>query len=236
MTRQAAPRLRRFAAATALLTAAVATATVTATALPAQAASNIGGSITRSEVLVRGNDWVSRNVPYNQGSYEWDLDHDKTYRQDCSGFVSMAWHLSGSLNTDGLDSRSVTTRIAKGDLQPGDALDNDPHDGSTFQGAHVILFDHWIDRSTGEFAYMAEAGTRYGTVTGRDHLDGGTDGNIAGHPAGGYFALRYNKIVGDSTPVGVGQVGGASVYNPDTRTAEVFTLGRDGAMGHSYST
>ncbi|KOU29471.1 hypothetical protein ADK51_10230, partial [Streptomyces sp. WM6368] len=39
-----------------------------------------------------------------------------------------------------------------------------------------------------------------------------------------------------STPVAAGQVGGVSVYNPDTRTAEVFTLGRDGAMGHSYST
>ncbi|MEV6553909.1 hypothetical protein AB0M57_35220 [Streptomyces sp. NPDC051597] len=60
------------------------------------------------------------------------------------------------------------------------------------------------------------------------------------------FGERYQpqapdaqKIVSElvaSTPMMVRQVGGASVYNPDTRTAEVFTLGLDGAMGHSYST
>ncbi|MHC3533527.1 FG-GAP-like repeat-containing protein [Streptomyces sp. DT7] len=168
--------------------------------IPAQAASSIGGSISRSEVMIRGNDWVSRHVPYNQGSYASDMDRDKTYRQDCSGFVSMAWHLNTSENTDSLDRRALTSRIALGDLQAGDALDNDTNNGSTFDGAHVILFDHWINRSSGEFAYLAEAGTRYGTVTGSDYLDGGSDGNIAGHPAGGYFALRYNKITGTAHP------------------------------------
>ncbi|MFD6184991.1 peptidase M23, partial [Streptomyces goshikiensis] len=49
-------------------------------------------------------------------------------------------------------------------------------------------------------------------------------------------AQKIVNALAASDSVTAGQVGGASVYNPDTRTAEVFTLGRDGAMGHSYST
>ncbi len=41
--------------------------------------------IARSTIVARGQDWVDKHVPYNQGG-----SHDG-YRTDCSGFVSMCW-------------------------------------------------------------------------------------------------------------------------------------------------
>jgi hypothetical protein len=43
--------------------------------------------VARSTMISRGQNWVDKHVPYNQGgSYEG-------YRTDCSGFVSMCWQL-----------------------------------------------------------------------------------------------------------------------------------------------
>ncbi|OKI25055.1 C40 family peptidase [Streptomyces sp. CB03911] len=163
------------------------------TAGSAQAASSVGGQISRSEVLARANDWYTRNVQYSQSASATDVG-GRYYRTDCSGFVSMAWHLSDSPNTDGLDVRSLTTRVALTDLQPGDALDNDPHDGYSPDSAHIVLFDHWIDKASGYFAFIAEANTVNDMVKSTAHIN---SGNIGGHPASGYFGLRYNNIVGD---------------------------------------
>ncbi|RSS89941.1 peptidoglycan-binding protein [Streptomyces sp. WAC02707] len=64
------------------------------------------------------------------------------YRQDCSGYVSMAWKLptnewTGSLGT-------FADRITKEELQPGDILlfhnAADPQKGS-----HVVIFGGWTD-------------------------------------------------------------------------------------------
>ncbi|MFC9330393.1 hypothetical protein [Kitasatospora sp. NPDC057015] len=152
----------------------------------AHAASSVDGPISRDEVLNRANDWYNRHIPYNQSAWTTDLG-GKNYRQDCSGFISMAWHLSNSENTDSLDVRSLTTRVALADLQPGDALDNDPHDNIIPRTGHVILFDHWIDKSSGQFAYISEANSD-------DNMTKGS-GTISGYSSSGYFGLRYNNIV-----------------------------------------
>ena len=77
------------------------------TAPPAQAASSVGGSISREEVLERAQYWVDRNVIYSQNRTFPDAQ-GKRYRTDCSDLVSLAWHMStagtyldGGLNTDG---------------------------------------------------------------------------------------------------------------------------------------
>ena len=41
--------------------------------------------ISRQTIIARGQDWVDKHVPYDQGK-----THDG-YRTDCSGFVSMSW-------------------------------------------------------------------------------------------------------------------------------------------------
>lgn len=53
----------------------------------------VGGSstgISRDEVISRAQDWVNRRIPYSQTQYT------DGYRQDCSGYVSMAWKSSTS--------------------------------------------------------------------------------------------------------------------------------------------
>ncbi|MFG2571149.1 peptidoglycan-binding protein [Streptomyces sp. NPDC048481] len=92
---------------------------------------------TRADIVRRAKLWVSAQVPYSMGAYWYD-----GYRQDCSGFVSMAWNLPGNEWTGSLNQ--FGTRITKEELQPGDILlfhnASDPEKGS-----HVVLFGGWTD-------------------------------------------------------------------------------------------
>ncbi|MGI5375705.1 peptidoglycan-binding protein [Streptomyces sp. CA-251387] len=94
---------------------------------------------TRAEIIRRAKKWVAEKVPYSMYRYWSD-----GYRQDCSGFVSMAWSLPGNEWTGSLDQYGV--RIAKEDLQPGDILlfhnPADPENGS-----HVVIFGGWTDHT-----------------------------------------------------------------------------------------
>ncbi|SEQ33155.1 Cell wall-associated hydrolase, NlpC family [Streptomyces sp. yr375] len=92
---------------------------------------------TRADIIRRAKEWVSAQVPYSMSTYWYD-----GYRQDCSGFVSMAWNLprnewTGSLNQYG-------TRISSEELQPGDILlFHNPTDPE--KGSHVVVFGGWTD-------------------------------------------------------------------------------------------
>ncbi|MCP9987944.1 peptidoglycan-binding protein [Streptomyces sudanensis] len=107
------------------------------TALPA---------ITRAAIIERAERWVAQKVPYAMDRYWTD-----GYRQDCSGYVSMAWNLptnewTGSLHRYG-------TRIAWADLQPGDIL-LFHNSAAPAQGSHVTIFGGWTDhRRTHYLAY-----------------------------------------------------------------------------------
>ncbi|WP_405817059.1 peptidoglycan-binding protein [Streptomyces sp. NBC_01390] len=92
---------------------------------------------TRSEIINRARTWVAARVPYSMSTYWGD-----GYRQDCSGFVSMAWNLAGNEWTGSLDRYGV--RIPKEDLQPGDILlFHNPSDPE--KGSHVVIFGGWTD-------------------------------------------------------------------------------------------
>jgi len=164
---------------------------LTGLVLPQQAtaASTQGGDISRTEVISRAKNWYDRNVQYSQTSYAYDVDGDHTYRQDCSGFVSMAWHLTSSRTTATLDDSAVSTTLSdKRDLLPGDAL-NDASDG------HVVLFVKWIDKTAGTFKFYQEANPDIDMAYGTADID---SGNIAGLPYYNYKALRYNNITADA--------------------------------------
>ncbi|MER5495429.1 VCBS repeat-containing protein [Streptomyces sp. NPDC002490] len=106
-----------------------AAAAVTATA------SSVGGAISRTEILQRAQYWVDQRVPYSQTAYHRD-PQGRTYRTDCSGLVSMAWHLPTSAVTSTLPNYS--SKLAGLDnLQPGDALND--------VSSHVMLFVGWTD-------------------------------------------------------------------------------------------
>jgi hypothetical protein len=98
-----------------------------------------GPPVSAKTMLSRGAVWVSAKVPYNQGAYY--ADTDGTYREDCSGFVSMAWDLDYSLSTTDLASPTVSTKVVKGfkAIEPGDIILR------TGKGHHVFLFVKWAD-------------------------------------------------------------------------------------------
>ena len=101
---------------------------------------------TRAEIINRAKEWVAAKVPYSMYRYWTD-----GYRQDCSGFVSMAWGLPGNEWTGSLDQYGV--RITKEELQPGDMLlFHNPAD----RGASVVNLGV-IARFTQAFAAVAHA-------------------------------------------------------------------------------
>ncbi|MFE7269869.1 peptidoglycan-binding protein [Streptomyces sp. NPDC057623] len=94
---------------------------------------------TRAQIIKRAKKWVSAKVPYSMSKYWSD-----GYRQDCSGFVSMAWKLPGNEWTGSLGQYGV--RIAKKDLQPGDILlFHNP--ANPEKGSHVVIFGGWTDHT-----------------------------------------------------------------------------------------
>jgi hypothetical protein len=165
-----------------LVGAAIASASLLA-AVPAHAAT-MGGSISRDEVIQRAQSWVTEGVPYNQGAYY--SDSNGSYREDCSGYVSMAWDLSSSMVTQTLPS--VSTQIDSSQLQPGDALD--------YTAEHVILFGGWVDQSAGTFTYYAENNPSQLTNSYQGNLDASS---LDGWPTSDYTPLRYDNITGTAS-------------------------------------
>ncbi|MCD7445702.1 peptidoglycan-binding protein [Streptomyces lincolnensis] len=137
---------------------------------------------TRADIIRRAKTWVAAKVPYSMSRYWGD-----GYRQDCSGFVSMAWNLPGNEWTGSLDQYGV--RIAKEDLQPGDILlFHNPSDPQ--QGSHVVIFGGWTDYT--HTSYLAYEETRpYARRQATPYA-------YWSH-ADRYLAYRYKGLVGGGT-------------------------------------
>ncbi|MFJ4851106.1 FG-GAP repeat domain-containing protein [Streptomyces sp. NPDC088733] len=112
----------------------------------AHAASSVGGTITRSEVLSRAQYWADHGYTYDQGSSAPD-PQGRGYRKDCSGLVSMTWHLSSSQSTASFPGSGLITYLSTLDqLQPGDAV---------LRSGHMELFAKWKNPSDhGQGAYV----------------------------------------------------------------------------------
>ena len=162
-------------------------------------------TITRSEVIARAQYWYDHrddaDMTYTQGDGAPDPNGDK-YRRDCSGYVSMAWHLNPDPtgkypngtsvpDTEVLATSAYTTEISGSpssstDLQAGDILD-DP-------GEHVVLFSKWDDSSHTSFWAYSFGGT---PVT-YQHLYFSQD-KWDTHPESDYNAYRYKHIIDDTS-------------------------------------
>ena len=134
--------------------------------------STTNGEISRSEILSRGEFWISRHVPYSMtGSYP-DPQGVK-YRTDCSGFVSMALH-STAPGDNTVSLLQISTEIAWNDLQPGDYVGT-LGDATGGAGGHVTLFKSWTDSTKKNYNSLECKGTQYGclaTVRGIGWTDG----------------------------------------------------------------
>lgn len=110
-------------------------ALVVAPASPAFAA------MSRTTIMARAQQWVSRPIPYSQTGWA-DLQGNIVgspqlgWRRDCSGFASMCW----GLQKPGATTRTwqyYGQRITKPALQPGDALIS--------YNNHAVIFGGWAD-------------------------------------------------------------------------------------------
>ncbi|AXG78026.1 peptidoglycan-binding protein [Streptomyces paludis] len=108
--------------------------------LPGPGSSSPSGQLrksTRADIINRAKRWVDAQVPYSMEKYWSD-----GYRQDCSGYVSMAWNLGSNEWTGSLAEYGV--KIDREELQPGDMLlFHNPADPN--KGSHVTIFGGWTD-------------------------------------------------------------------------------------------
>ncbi|MET9405509.1 peptidoglycan-binding protein [Streptomyces sp. NPDC002935] len=170
---------------------------------------------TRAEIINRARTWIDARVPYSMSQYWSD-----GYRQDCSGYVSMAWSLPGNEWTGSLDSFGV--RISRDQLQPGDMLlFHNP--ANPERGSHVVIFGGWTDYThTYYVAYeqtppqARKQSTPYAYWTNSDH----------------YVPYRYKGLVegaggpGPSTPGTTTRYPGAAYFGTGANNAYVTQLGR----------
>jgi len=149
-----------------------------------------GQPVTRAQMIARARDWIHHDVPYSKSEGWRDAAVGGPYRMDCSGFISMVWGLSTSEVTSELPQDStVTDTDVSGDtkLAPGDALD--------YTADHVVLFDHWADKS-GDFVYDSEHTFRYGADQNTGNI---YDSTLEGFAMSDFEALQYDGLGGGPT-------------------------------------
>jgi hypothetical protein len=202
---------------------------------PQVGTSNAGGPITRDEILARAASWLTENdggpVPYSQTAY-W-TDSNGTYREDCSGFVSMAWHLVSDSSNNWGDTTWTLPNVATAEsfsaLQPGDILD--------YTAEHTFLFAGWVDQAAGTFDYYAESNPKDPTHYSEANIN---DSQLEGWPTGDYTAYRYNNIFTPPPPTsaatftdGTGRP--AALHHADGRL-EMLAVSPSGGVENKYET
>ncbi|MDV9202701.1 peptidoglycan-binding protein, partial [Streptomyces sp. Wh19] len=166
---------------------------------------------SRAAIINRAKKWVSAQVPYSMTKYWPD-----GYRQDCSGFVSMAWNLPGNEWTGSL--AAFGTRIAREELQPGDILlFHNPADPS--KGSHVTIFGGWTDYTHTHYTAYEQT---------KPHTRKKTTPMAYWTNSGNYVAYRYKGLSGGSAGSGSSVTGfpGAGKFGPGASNAYVTRLGR----------
>jgi hypothetical protein len=165
---------------------------------PSMSLSSIGGSISQSEILDRAQYWVDQGYiysPHAPSSYTFSDDASgKSYRNDCSGLVSEAWHLSTSYVTGDFNvDNSLWHTISWDSMQPGDAY---VRQDSTVQ--HMELFAFWDDpndHSKGFEKYSFN--TNNYTVENPYTLNNFGKSGHRSYDPNGFHAIRYNNIIDD---------------------------------------
>ncbi|MEV6164737.1 peptidoglycan-binding protein [Streptomyces sp. NPDC052052] len=168
---------------------------------------------TRAAIIDRAKKWVSAKVPYSMYAYWSD-----GYRQDCSGYVSMAWGLPSNEWTGSLSE--FGTRIARSELQPGDILlFHNPADPS--KGSHVTIFGGWTDSSHTHYTAYEQT---------KPHTRKQTTPMAYWSNSDKYIPYRYKGLTSGSDKAGSGgglstAFPGASKFGPGADNRYVTQLG-----------
>ncbi|WP_327344467.1 peptidoglycan-binding protein [Streptomyces europaeiscabiei] len=191
-------------------------------------------TISPDTMINRARTWLTANngspVPYSM-----DRTWKDGYRQDCSGFVSMALGLGKpGLNTEGLaDPRyGATTRLSSASqLKKGDLLIDYRTDDGDFR--HVVIFEKWANTSHSAYWAYEQRGT-YGTThrqltygIGNDNYDPYRPVNLGDGDGGGQLPSP-----GVSWPILQSGSKGADVRSAQQLlTAHGYTVDADGVFG-----
>ena len=152
---------------------------------PARAASSLDGTISRSEVVQRASYWYGKGLAYG----DWYSDpQGRSYRGDCSGYISMAWHLGTSRVTTPAANNlaEASARITEDQLRPGDLLMKSGIGGD----GHAVLFEAWVDNT--HAGYRAYEFTGIGVLHRTIAYPYDSDTS--------YQPYRYTRIQDDSPP------------------------------------
>ncbi|GAA2799188.1 peptidoglycan-binding protein [Streptomyces showdoensis] len=168
---------------------------------------------TRAEIINRAKIWVADQVPYSMEKYWGD-----GYRQDCSGYISMAWNLPGNEWTGSLDR--FADRIDRADLQPGDILlFHNP--ANPTRGSHVTIFGGWTDYT--HTSYIAYEQTKPRTRKQATPLAYWENSDR-------YLAYRYKGVVSGGGSAGSGTSAppypGTARFGPGANNTYVTQLGK----------
>lgn len=139
-------------------------------------------AVTRQDVLRNARVWLTANnggpVPYDQGRNWTD-----GYRQDCSGFVSMAARLSKpGLTTVDLYYGATRAIPQKSMMRPGDLFIDKDGDGDN---RHVVIFEKWYSSAMVSYWAYEQRGGR------------GTDYRVLNYglsPGSEYQMRRFNSF------------------------------------------
>ena len=201
-------------------------------------ASTAGGPISRDEIIQRAQYWVDRQVPYsNTSSYPTPPDN-MSYRQDCSGFLSMTWHLNlpPASQPSTRDFGPYTTQLSSyGDLLLGDALIRAAATSANPPG-HAVLFAGW--ENSGHTSMTVYEEPAPGKVAKKSSY------TVSYLQANAYTARRYiNVSNGGAAPAPVTGNTNTPATNKSGRTMiganadgrqQAFKIGRDGQLYTSW--
>ncbi|MFF0289279.1 peptidoglycan-binding protein [Streptomyces sp. NPDC005262] len=167
---------------------------------------------TRTDIINRAKKWVSEQVPYSMAKYWSD-----GYRQDCSGYVSMAWKLKGNEWTGSL--AKFGTKIAREQLRPGDILLFHNKANPTM-GSHVTIFGGWTDYTHSHYSAYEQTPS---------HTRKRTTPMAYWTHSGSYIPYRYKGLpidTGSSSSKAMPAFPGAAEFGPGASSTYVTRLGR----------
>jgi hypothetical protein len=159
----------------------------------------LGGTISWCDMQANIQNWANRGIVYCEtcGDSVSDWYKDRNYRPDCSGLVSMAWHISVSPTpyTGNIENyaHAVTwayNATSLSYIRPGDLL-NDVSDG------HAVMFAGWASDHVHFSVWSFGNGTMSNghLFTNQPYVSGSTQ-MVAGWPKAHYAAFRYNHATG----------------------------------------
>ncbi|MEV0403496.1 hypothetical protein [Actinoallomurus sp. NPDC050550] len=137
-------------------------------------------TLTRAQMITRAKSWLGK-VWYSQINYH--CNKYGNYRQDCSGFVSMAWGLHSKNEWTGtLIAKKYSSPIKdwKKNIMQGDAVTRQPQ--SSAHG-HVAL----VEKRTSKGVWVLQE-NQTGTKANRQFK------SWAQLKAGGYYGIRYKHV------------------------------------------